>query len=121
MNKFFSGVVVCAFGVLIVLAVLRFGSGFSLAEEPFHGPAASNDISAMKALLDGGLDVNALDDNGDTAITYALDYGNIEMAEFLLARGAKLDIPDREGRSLPGKIRRNGPDRSVNWLGKHGH
>lgn len=120
MKNVIGGLLICTLGGLLIYWILGLPSGFKLPEEPFHAPAANNDLKAMKKLLANGLDVNAQDKNGDTAITYALEYGHIEMAELLIANGAKLDIPDREGRSLGGKVRWLGPEKSVKWLIKRG-
>jgi ankyrin repeat protein len=101
--------------------LMRAPSGAKLAETPFQRPAAENNVARMKTLLEQGLDVNAQDDNGSTAIFYALGNGHIEMAEFLLSKGARLDTYDRRGYSLAEQVSRTGPERSIYWLRSHGY
>lgn len=101
--------------------LLRLPTGAKLAEAPFHSPAARNDIAQMKLLLDKGLDVNARDDRGYTAIFIALGHGNVEMADFLLSRGARLELADNEGNGLAKYIQRTGPENSIKWLTKKGY
>lgn len=113
-------VIVCVF-IVGLYCLMRVPTGAKLAETPFQRPAAENNVTRMKALLEQGLDVNAQDDNGSTAIFYALGNGHIEMAEFLLSKGAKLDTYDRRGYSLTEQVSRTGPERSIRWLRSHGY
>ena len=96
-------------------------TGAKLREAPFHRPASQNDIRKMKELLRDGLDVNSEDDNGDTAIYYALGNGHITMADLLLEKGAHLNIFDHKGQSLKQKVLRSGPQASIDWLRNHGY
>lgn len=100
--------------------ILLLPTGLTLREEPFHRPAATNDIAAMTQLLQRGQDVNATDGNGDTALVYALEHGHIEMADFLYAKGASLDLADRRGRTLRTKLEATGSAAALTWLKKHG-
>jgi ankyrin repeat protein len=43
----------------------------------------------VQALLEGGADVNAKDDDGQTALTVATQAGHTEIAEMLKKAGAK--------------------------------
>jgi 26S proteasome non-ATPase regulatory subunit 10 len=106
--------------IVVCIAVLRLPTGLMLAEEPFHRPAATNDIAGMSRLLEHGYDVNARDDNGDTALYYALSHGNLEMADFLLSKGATIDVSNRHGYTLASNVRRTGPARARDWLRDHG-
>ena len=52
----------------------------------------------LKALLDSGLDVNATDRGGRTALHLAAILGQVELARYLLSRGA-----DINARNIPGR------------------
>jgi ankyrin repeat protein len=49
--------------------------------------------------LDLGLDVNAANSMGITAVMGAANRGSDDIIEFLVAKGARLDVKDKEGRS----------------------
>jgi ankyrin repeat protein len=52
--------------------------------------ACTKNLAIVSALLSAGADVNAKDDNGLTALTYARSHGQSnEVIEMLLAAGAK--------------------------------
>jgi len=56
-------------------------------------------IASIKLFLDAGVDVNAADNQGDTALHGAAQKGTDQVVQFLVDHGAKLDIKDRKGRS----------------------
>ncbi len=56
--------------------------------------AESNSVQIMKFLLDNGVDINAKDFEGKTALDYALREGNNRAADFLLERNAKVSVHD---------------------------
>lgn len=53
--------------------------------------AETDNIEIVDLLLDSGVDINAADDDGDTALFVALDGQNIELCEHLLAKGASVN------------------------------
>jgi S1-C subfamily serine protease len=53
----------------------------------------------LKALLDSGLDVNARDRGGRTALHLAARQGQVDAARYLLSRGADLNAKDAVGRT----------------------
>ena len=53
--------------------------------------ARVGDLAGVQALLDAGVDMNAKDGNGWTALHYAADYGYEEIAELLIAKGADVN------------------------------
>ncbi len=55
------------------------------------------DTSACSFLLKAGAEVNAKNKDGESALTIAVAYGNIKMAELLLIHGADIDNKDRDG------------------------
>ncbi|MCX6252129.1 MAG: ankyrin repeat domain-containing protein [Bacteroidetes bacterium] len=56
--------------------------------------AKSNDIKAMNELLDKGVDVNAKNHYGVTALFFAIDKNNLETVMLLLERGADPNLKD---------------------------
>lgn len=52
--------------------------------------AVSQDTSALQALLDAGLDLNAANKQGFTALMFAASYNQPEIVQFLLEKGAAL-------------------------------
>jgi hypothetical protein len=56
-------------------------------------------IASIKLFLDAGVDVNAADNQGDTALHGAAQKGTDPVVQFLVDHGAKLDIKDKKGRS----------------------
>ena len=56
-------------------------------------------IEAIRICLDAGVDVNAADATGRTALHGAAQKGYDQVVRFLADRGAKLDAKDRQGRT----------------------
>jgi len=57
-------------------------------------------IESIKLCLAAGADINAADSNGRTAIFGAAQQGFEKVVQFLADNGAKLDVKDRNGRTL---------------------
>jgi ankyrin repeat protein len=62
-----------------------------------EGPAAR--LEAVKMCLDLGFDVNAVNSMGVSAVMGAANRGSDDIIELLVAKGAKLDVKDKEGRT----------------------
>lgn len=56
-------------------------------------------LEALKLCVDKGADVNAVNDRGETAMHGAAARGADQIVEFLAARGAKLDVKNKAGRT----------------------
>jgi len=56
-------------------------------------------LDAVKMCLELGADINATNSMGLTALLGAANRGSNDIIEFLAARGARLDVKDREGRT----------------------
>jgi uncharacterized protein len=56
-------------------------------------------IEAMKLCLDHGVDVNAFNNNGQTALHSAAQRGADKIVKFLAANGAKLDMKNKTNRT----------------------
>ena len=81
------------------LAILLLVSGLALAQQDVRliEAAASQDSSAFRSLLDLGVDVNAVEVDGTTALHWAAHRDNVEMASALLAAGADVSANNRYG------------------------
>ena len=62
-----------------------------------EGPEAR--LEAVKLCYELGLDVNAVNSMGLTAVHGAANRGSDDIIQFLADKGAKLDVPDKEGRT----------------------
>jgi ankyrin repeat protein len=56
-------------------------------------------LEAVKLCVELGLDVNAINSMGLTAVHGAANRGSDEIIKYLASIGAKLDVKDKEGRS----------------------
>jgi ankyrin repeat protein len=56
-------------------------------------------MEALKLCLEKGGDVNAKNSMGVTAVIGAANRGSDDMIEFLVSKGARLDVKDNEGRT----------------------
>jgi hypothetical protein len=54
-------------------------------------------IEAIRLMIEAGLDVNAIDGRGQTALHGAALQGYDEVVRFLAAQGAALDVTDERG------------------------
>jgi ankyrin repeat protein len=62
-----------------------------------EGPAAR--LDAVRLCAELGMDVNAVNSMGLTAVHGAANRGSDDILRFLVERGARLDVPDKEGRT----------------------
>jgi hypothetical protein len=60
---------------------------------------ARDDAAAVAALLDGGLSVDARNERGETAFSYACANNALACAKLLFARGADINTKDAGGGS----------------------
>lgn len=80
---------------------LMAAAGLGTKEEDTTGrrKTEAEAIAAIKLCLDAGVDVNAVDNHGDTALHGAAQKGYDQVVEFLADHGAKLDVKDNKGRT----------------------
>ena len=57
-------------------------------------------MEAVKLCMEKGADVNAINAMGFTALTGAVNRGSDDIVEFLVKHGARMDVKDKEGRTL---------------------
>jgi uncharacterized protein len=78
---------------------LMAAAGLGSKEEDTVGrkKTEAQSIEAVQVCLDAGVDINAVDGRGQTALYGAALQGYDEVVRFLLAHGAKVDIKDQRG------------------------
>ena len=64
---------------------------------PLHVAALRGDRNAVRELLDGGADPNAMDEAGRTPLHEALRHPHLQVARMLVAAGGQWDTKDRDG------------------------
>ena len=80
-------------GLFVALSLL----GVGVPEAPVADAAMHGDVLEVEALLRLGEDVNAAQGDGMTALHWAAEHGNADLAETLIAAGAYLDAVTRLG------------------------
>jgi ankyrin repeat protein len=58
---------------------------------------AQDDMATIEALLAKGVDVNAKNESGQTALMIAARYARTTIVQFLVAKGADPNIKDKQG------------------------
>jgi ankyrin repeat protein len=78
---------------------LMAAAGLGAKEEDTVGrkKTEGDSIEAIKVCLEGGVDINAVDGRGQTALYGAALQGYDEVVKFLLSKGARVDIEDQRG------------------------
>jgi ankyrin repeat protein len=77
------------------------GVGYTVGKYPAAAP--EDNVAAVKLCLDMGINMDAKNVNGFTALHGAAHKGSDEVVRFLASAGAKLDLIDNEGRT-PARI-----------------
>jgi len=80
---------------------LMAAAGLGTKEEDTTGrrKTQADAIEAIKLCLQAGVDINAVDNRGQTALHGAAFWGLDEVVQFLAEHGAKLDVKDRQGKT----------------------
>ena len=87
------------------------------AESPVADAAMRGQTDLVRSLLAGGADVNAAHGDGMTALHWAAEHGNAEMAEILIYSGASVHGVTRIGQYTPLHLAsRSGSDQVVRML-----
>jgi hypothetical protein len=83
---------------------------------PFWLALRKGDMQIIHMMLDAGADVNAPGDRKMSAYAYAVARKNKPLAEALLARGAAVDVQDKDGWTPLFYAARNGDDATARFL-----
>jgi ankyrin repeat protein len=71
--------------------------GYEFDVPSFFRAAAAGDTIAVNGFIAAGINANARDDNGDTALTAAAARGDLQMVNVLLKAGADVNAKGRNG------------------------
>jgi cytohesin len=71
-----------------------------VVSSPLHEATQTGDIAKLTELLDGGSDIELLDENGETPIFRAIRGRQLAAAQFLLAHGANVNARTKNTRSF---------------------
>lgn len=85
----------------------------ALGSYPIHIAAVRGAFDEMAALIAGGANVNALGEDGFTALHWAARDGNLNLVKLLLEHGAKADIKDRLFGDTPIDLAKQGGHHAV--------
>jgi ankyrin repeat protein len=78
---------------------LMAAAGVNWVYDQTYDEGQKNLLEAVKLCYELGLSVNDANSMGITAVMGAANRGSDEIIEFLVAKGAKLDVKDKEGRT----------------------
>ena len=80
--------------LLIVFLLAIVGYVYADTNEDLWNAARTGNIEAVKALLAKGIDVNAKNQYGATALLFAASKGHVEIAKVLIEHGADVNVKD---------------------------
>jgi uncharacterized protein len=86
-------------GVTALMIASGFGGQVRFAEYNPHSGTEREAAECVQLALDRGADVNEANDAGQTALHVAAAQRGEEFIRFLVARGARLDAKDKQGRT----------------------
>ena len=76
-------------------------------------------IEAISILLENGADVNMVDKDGETALSYAVENGNFEAALMLLENNANPNLAKKKAKDLANIARELGDEEVASILDKY--
>ena len=65
----------------------------------FHKAALDGDITAVRQVLSGSINIDTLDEDGRTALMYAAYNGHTDIARILIEKGADVNLTDPNKRT----------------------
>jgi len=68
-------------------------------EEVVDKAGRADPVEVIKMILDAGADINAVNDQQNTALHLAALRGNDKVVQYLASRGAKLDVKNKQGKT----------------------
>ncbi len=107
--------------LLLTLTCLPLTAGPTDPEEALRAAASSGSVDEVRALIAQGVDVNAANDYGGTALSFAADKGHLEVVKLLITHGAEVNVQDGFYSNTPlGWASYNGHMEVVSYLLQHG-
>lgn len=71
--------------------------GYNFDEQGFFAAAQARDLQAVNAFIDAGINANAQDADGRTALINAAARGELDVVNTLLSRGVDINVKDKNG------------------------
>jgi ankyrin repeat protein len=68
-----------------------------LGQRPIHWACVNGHVAAVDILCQAGVDLDVTDNKGCTPLIVACQYGKTMLAGYLMGKGARLQIVDRDG------------------------
>jgi len=101
---------------------LQFNSSsiMSIKEDQLMEACEGGELDEAKRLVDEGVDVNSMDEDGYTPLWSAAIYGNVDIVRLLLDRGANVNKSDNNGGTELHDAAINGKDEAVRLLIERG-
>lgn len=80
----------------LTLVVVTLAANAAVAQDAptLFAAVQNSDLAAARSALDGGADIDAVNDYGSTALFFAADRGNAQIVQLLLEHGADPNITD---------------------------
>src|SRR5437660_6716861 len=96
--------------------MLAAGGGPARAQEEdvVDKTGRADHIEVIKMVLDAGADINAVNDQQNSALHLAALRGNDKVVQYLASRGAKLDVKNKQGKT-PAEV---APKRTADLIAK---
>lgn len=95
-------------------------AGYEVTQEAIFRASESDDVRAMKTMIDSGLALDSVDAKGRTALHAASGSGAMQSINFLLDRKMDVDVTDADGRTpLMEAVLRSTPE-TVRFLLRQG-
>jgi cytohesin len=88
--------------------------------DPLHDAVEEGTVEQVRRLLQSGIDINARDDDGETALHEAAEAGRLEMVRLLVEAGATRGVRDVEGETPLHEAVEDGHLEVVRYLVLHG-
>lgn len=96
-NRMISGTLNVERSLGINLSPLRRLLGYDVSPSQFFDRIKAKDKKGVTLLLGGGVDANAVDDEGVSPLTHAIQAESNDIVTLLLGYGALPNVPDEEG------------------------
>jgi ankyrin repeat protein len=95
-------------------------AGYEVSQEAYFRAAESDDIRALKAMIESGVALESMDVKGRTALHAAAGSGAMQSINFMLDRKMDVDVMDSDGRTpLMEAVLRSTPE-TVRYLLRQG-
>ena len=95
-------------------------AGYEVSQDAFFRAAESDDVRAMKTLIEAGLALDSVDVKGRTALHAAAGSGAMQSINFMLDRKVDINVADADGRTpLMEAVLRSTPE-TVRYLLRQG-